>query len=131
MDRSDAISWVLTVCAGRLRLSQVKTPSILVASAVRVERVSLGNIGRRMLGRARHQLERCWRFVANERRAGRALVRHGGGGGGAAKRAEEAAAGEPGLGGREGVPRADGRGRAQGPLGPAVLGQLRGDDVLR
>jgi hypothetical protein len=66
MDRAQAISWVLTVCAGCLRQSQVKTLSILVAAAVRVERVSLGNIGRGMLGRAKHQIKRCWRFVANE-----------------------------------------------------------------
>jgi hypothetical protein len=67
MDRTRAIPWVLTVCAGCLRLSQLKTLSILVAAAMRVERASLGNIGRRMLGRAKHQIKRCWRFVANDR----------------------------------------------------------------
>ena len=67
MDRTEAIAWVVSVCAGCLRLSQAKTLSILVAAAMRVERVSLGNIGRQMLGRAKHQVKRCWRFVANER----------------------------------------------------------------
>src|SRR5688572_20270253 len=67
MRRTEAIAWVVSVCTGCLRLSQVKTLSILVAAAMRVERVSLGNIGRVMLGRAKHQVKRCWRFVANER----------------------------------------------------------------
>ena len=67
MRRTEAIAWVVSVCAGCMRLSQVKTLSILVASALRVERVTLGNIGRGMLGRAKHQVKRCWRFVANER----------------------------------------------------------------
>ena len=67
MHRSQAIAWVVTACAGCLRLSQAKTLSILVAAALRVERVSLGSIGRGMLGRAKHQVKRCWRFVANER----------------------------------------------------------------
>ena len=43
MHRKDAIAWVLTVCAGSLRLSQAKTLAILVASAMSVERVSLAN----------------------------------------------------------------------------------------
>jgi len=67
MHRTDAIAWVVTVCAGSLRLSQAKTLSILVASAMRVERVSLANIGRAMLGGVKHQIKRCWRFCANER----------------------------------------------------------------
>ena len=32
-----------------------------------VERVSLANIGRSMLGSAKHQIKRCWRFCANDR----------------------------------------------------------------
>lgn len=39
MHRTDAIAWVVTVCAGSLRRSQAKTLSILVASTMRVERV--------------------------------------------------------------------------------------------
>src|SRR5689334_7236495 len=67
MHRKDAIAWVLTVCADSLRLSQAKTLSILVAAAMRVQRVSLANIGRSMLGSTKHQIKRCWRFCANER----------------------------------------------------------------
>jgi len=67
MHRKDAIAWVVSVCAVSLRLSQAKTLSILVASAMRVERISLANIGRAMLGTAKHQIKRCWRFCANER----------------------------------------------------------------
>ena len=66
MHRKDAIAWVLTVCAGCLRLSQVKTLSILVAAAMRVQRVSLANIGRAMHGTTKHQIKRCWRFCANQ-----------------------------------------------------------------
>jgi hypothetical protein len=66
--RTEAIAWVVSVCAGCLRLSQVKTLAILVASAMRVERASLANIGRATLGAAaKHQIKRCWRFVANDR----------------------------------------------------------------
>jgi hypothetical protein len=67
MHRKDAIAWVLTVCATSLRLSQAKTLAILVAATLRVQRVSLANIGRGALGRAKHQIKRCGRFVANER----------------------------------------------------------------
>lgn len=67
MHRTDAIAWVVTVCAGCLRRSQAKTLAILVGSAMRVERVSLANIGRCMLGTAKHQIKRCWRFCANDR----------------------------------------------------------------
>jgi hypothetical protein len=67
MHREDAIAWVLTVCAGCLRLSQAKTLSILVAAAMRVQRISLANIGRMMNGATKHQIKRCWRFCANER----------------------------------------------------------------
>lgn len=67
MHRKDAIAWVVYVCASSLRLSQAKTLAILVGSALRVERISLANIGRSMLGTAKHQIKRCWRFVANDR----------------------------------------------------------------
>jgi Transposase DDE domain len=67
MRRSEATAWVVTVCAGCLRRSQAKTLSILVAAALRVERVSLANIGRAAVGAAKHQIKRCWRFCANPR----------------------------------------------------------------
>jgi hypothetical protein len=28
--------------------------------------LSLANIGRQMLGQVKHQIKRCWRFVAND-----------------------------------------------------------------
>ena len=67
MHRKDAIAWVVSVCSVSLRLSQAKTLAILVAAAMRVQRVSLANIGRQMVGSAKHQIKRCWRFCANER----------------------------------------------------------------
>lgn len=67
MHRKDAIAWVVTVCAGGLRLSQAKTLGILVASAMHVQRISLANIGRMMTGTVKHQIKRCWRFCSNER----------------------------------------------------------------
>jgi hypothetical protein len=67
MHRTEAIAWVVSFCANCLRLSQAKTLAALVASAMRVERASLANIGRSMIGRAKHQIKRCWRFVANDR----------------------------------------------------------------
>jgi len=67
MHRTDAIAWVVSVCSVSLRLSQAKTLAILVAAALRVQRVSLANIGRMMQGSAKHQIKRCWRFCANER----------------------------------------------------------------
>src|ERR671914_1034140 len=67
MRRTDAIAWVVSVCAVSLRLSQAKTLAALVAGAMRVERVSLAGIGRQMLGGVKHQIKRCWRFCANDR----------------------------------------------------------------
>jgi hypothetical protein len=67
MRRTEAIAWVVSVCAVSLRLSQAKTLAALVVSATRVERVSLANLGRRMLGNAKHQIKRCWRFCNNDR----------------------------------------------------------------
>ena len=67
MHRMEAIVWVVTVCADSLRLSQAKTLSIVVAAAMHVQRASLANIGRCMLGSTKHQIKRCWRFCANER----------------------------------------------------------------
>lgn len=67
MHRTEAIAWVVSVCTLPLRRSQAKTLAALVAAAVRVERVSLANIGRAMSGMVKHQVKRCWRFCANER----------------------------------------------------------------
>jgi hypothetical protein len=67
MRRTEATAWVVSVCSCCLRLSQAKTLAALVASAMRVERVSLANLGRRMLGSAKHQIKRCWRFCNNDR----------------------------------------------------------------
>jgi hypothetical protein len=67
MRRCEAIAWVVSVCSVSLRLSQAKTLAALAGSALRVQRVSLANIGRQMLGTAKHQIKRCWRFCANER----------------------------------------------------------------
>lgn len=66
MDRTEAITWVLSVCAS-LRLSQAKTLSQLVAAAMKCQRISLAAIGRNLLGQAKHQIKKCWRFCANER----------------------------------------------------------------
>lgn len=67
MRRSQAIAWVVCVCAGCLRLSQARTLSILVASAMRCQRMSLASLGRSAVGSAKHQIKRAWRFCANER----------------------------------------------------------------
>ena len=67
MSRMDAMTWVVSVCSLSLRLSQAKTLGALVASAMRVERISLANIGRAMGGMVKHQIKRCWRFCANDR----------------------------------------------------------------
>ena len=67
MRRTEAIAWVVSVCASCLRLSQAKTLSVLVSSALHVQRVSLANIGRHMLGKTKHQIKRAWRFCANQR----------------------------------------------------------------
>jgi len=67
MRRTEATAWVVSVCLVSLRLSQAKTLAALVGAALRVQRVSLANIGRQMLGTTKHQIKRCWRFCANER----------------------------------------------------------------
>lgn len=67
MSRMDAMAWVVSVCSLSLRLSQAKTLSALVASAMRCQRVSLANLGRAMLGTTKHQIKRAWRFCANQR----------------------------------------------------------------
>lgn len=67
MRRHDAAAWVVIVCATTLRLSQAKTLGVLVAAAMQCQRISLAAIGRSMLGAAKHQIKRCWRFMANDR----------------------------------------------------------------
>jgi len=67
MHRKDAIAWVISVCAGSLRLSQAKTLAHLVAAALQVQRISLANIGRALEGTTKHQIKRCWRFCVNPR----------------------------------------------------------------
>lgn len=70
MHRREAIAWVVTVCATTLRLSQARTLAFLVAAAMRVERISLANIGRAMLGQLqdarprRPPLPQCLRRIA-------------------------------------------------------------------
>jgi hypothetical protein len=68
MNRTEAIAWTLSVCAG-LRLSQAKTLSELVAATLAVGRVSLAEIGRRLAGpvAAKHRIKRVWRFTSNTR----------------------------------------------------------------
>jgi Transposase DDE domain len=67
MHRTEAIAWVVSVCSSYLRLSQAKTLSALVASAMRCQRISMANLGRQMQGAAKHQIKRCWRFCDNDR----------------------------------------------------------------
>lgn len=67
MRRNEATAWVVMLCAVSLRLSQAKTLADLVAAAMSVQRVSLAAIGRQMAGAAKHQIKRCWRFIANDR----------------------------------------------------------------
>ena len=67
MNPSQAVSWVLSVTLG-LRLSQRKTLAALVAAALHVERASLPEIGRRLLGaKIKHGTKRVWRFTSNSR----------------------------------------------------------------
>lgn len=67
MRRTEAIAWVVSVCATSLRLAQAKTLAALVAASLGVQRVSLAKLSRRIRGAAKHQSKRCWRFCANER----------------------------------------------------------------
>jgi len=68
MKRTDVIAWVLSVTVA-LRLSQSKTLSVLVASALVTARISLAELGRHLTGpaAAKHRIKRTWRFTANER----------------------------------------------------------------
>jgi hypothetical protein len=68
MSRAAVLAWVISVTAD-LRLSQAKTLAALVASALRVGRVSLAALGRQLAGTAdaKHRIKRAWRFCANDR----------------------------------------------------------------
>src|SRR5690606_14336074 len=63
--------WVVSVCEGLLRKSQVTTLSILVASTLTATRLSLAGIGRELAQdqdkAAKHTIKRVWRFITNER----------------------------------------------------------------
>jgi len=67
MNRKDAMAWVISLCADCLRLSQAKTLSQLVAAVMTCQRISLAAIGRSLLGTAKHQIKKVYRFCANER----------------------------------------------------------------
>jgi len=69
MDRTDAMTWLLSACAVTLRQSQAKTLVALVAAAMNCRRISLANLGRRLSGWAlvKHKIKRAWRFIANDR----------------------------------------------------------------
>lgn len=70
MNRTRAISWMLTLCPF-LRLSQAKTLSELAVSACDVVRASLAEVGRHLARRgrvaAKHCIKRVDRFVGNSR----------------------------------------------------------------
>ena len=71
MNRTDAMSWMLSVCAGVLRRSQAKTLSELVWGAVGMARASLAKLGRCVSAggpvTAKHAIRRVDRFVGNAR----------------------------------------------------------------
>lgn len=64
MNRTDATSWVLCLCAGGLRRSQAKTLSALVWGAVSMSRASLAELGRCLSVSSRtmtkHAIKRVW-----------------------------------------------------------------------
>lgn len=67
MDRMEAAAWVWSVVTGLLA-SQTNTLADLVGASLDVGRVSLAEIGRRLVGTsAKHGIKRCWRFTANPR----------------------------------------------------------------
>lgn len=67
MDRMEATNWVQTVCTD-LRASQAKTLGALVGATMLAGRISLAEIGRRLLGvTAKHGIKRVDRFVGNHR----------------------------------------------------------------
>lgn len=69
MGHTDVIAWLVSACAATLRQSQAKTLAALVHAALRCERISLANLGRRVAGPAlvKHKIKRVFRFIRNER----------------------------------------------------------------
>ena len=71
MNRKDAMSWVVSLCALTLRRSQAKTLSELVAGALEMVRASLAELGRCVSGggpvSVKHCIKRVDRFVGNRR----------------------------------------------------------------
>ena len=67
MVRANTAAWIVSLCAAYIRLSQAKTLGVLVAAAMRCQRMSLANLGRQMAGSAKHQIKRAWRFCDNDR----------------------------------------------------------------
>ena len=71
MNRTDAIAWILSVCALTLRRSQAKTLSELVGGALGMIRASLAELGRCVSAggsvAAKHCIKRVDRFVGNVR----------------------------------------------------------------
>jgi hypothetical protein len=71
MDRTDAMAWVVSVCSGLVRKSQVTTLSMVVAGALGAMRLSLAGIGREMAaardGAAKHAIKQVWRLIVNPR----------------------------------------------------------------
>jgi hypothetical protein len=69
MSRKDATAWVVSVCSGSLRKSQVTTLSVLVAATLSAMRLSLAGIGREMAaqhnGAAKYGIKRVYRFLSN------------------------------------------------------------------
>lgn len=69
MSRKDAMAWVVSVCSGSLRKSQVTTLSVLVAATRTAMRLSLAGIGREMAaqhnGAAKYGIKRVYRFLSN------------------------------------------------------------------
>lgn len=67
MNRTEAIAWVLSVCANYLRLSRAKTLSVLVAAAMGLERFSISNLGRAIRSPAtvKALIKRAHRFIVN------------------------------------------------------------------
>jgi hypothetical protein len=69
MNRTEAMSWVLSVCAHTLRLSQSKTLSVLVSAALSIHRVTVSQIGRliQSVATCKSRIKQAERFIANRR----------------------------------------------------------------
>ena len=68
MSTQSILAWVACVTA-KLLPSQSQTLALLVATAIRLERPNLAQIGRKMPGpvAAKHAIKRAWRFTCNDR----------------------------------------------------------------